>query len=297
MVIFHRKVSTFAGYSFASGFFSGSGGNKCNRNTCCTSRGRYSKQVLLCWNKCKRATDSHRWKQNLESSSLRCRLWCFSVKPWLSSYPFGMYLFPPEGKGRDASGDSGCRGMKLWHLILVGAFVWAWKMSSKCDSTVALWIIVSNFESRFRITVLGVLKGARRERATRFRSRLKTLAVVSRRQLKPLHLLQRLLFHDSGEKPFVEATSLLHDELTFCQMDSVFLTEWSTVRRQRRRHQQLRHEWVNKQRGACCWTCSINKIVYLASWKFSVQRILFFGLGQERWFSVRSRWIKCVCGC
>ena len=115
----------------------------------------------------KQVQKSHRqpqMKTDLESISLRCRLWCFSVKPWLSSYLFGMYLFPPEGKGRNASGDSGCcRGIKLWHLILVAALVWAWKMSSKCDWTVTLWIIVSNFESRFRIAVLGVLKGTQKE--------------------------------------------------------------------------------------------------------------------------------------
>ena len=251
-----------------------------HRNTCCTSRGRYSKLLFLCWTNCKRATDSHRWKQTLESISLRCRLWCFSVKPWLSSYLFGMYLFPPKGKGRDTSGDSRCcRGIKLWHLILVGALVWAWKMSSKCDWTVTLWIIASNLSRDFGLLYLVFSRG-HGERATRFRYRLKTLAVVSRRQLKPLPLPQRLLFHDSaiGEKPFVEATStwVVHDELTFCQMDCGVLTEWSTVRRQRRRHQQLRHQWATKQRGECCWTCSINEIMYLASWRFSGQRILFF---------------------
>ena len=73
--------------------------------------------------------------------------WSHGCHP-IISYPFGMYLFPPEGKG-NASGDSG-RGVKLWHLILVGALVWAWKKSSKCDSTVALWIIVSNLSRDFR---------------------------------------------------------------------------------------------------------------------------------------------------
>ena len=165
--------------------------------------------------------------------------------------------------------------------------MWSWLQLwfglGKCQANVIeLWHCesLSAILSRDFGLLYLVFSRGHRKRATRFRSRLKTLAVVSRRQLKPLPLPQRLLFHDSaiGEKPFVEATStwVVHDELTFCQMDCGVLTEWSTVGRQRRRHQQLRHQWATKQRGECCWTCSINEIMYLASWRFSGQRILFF---------------------
>ena len=46
-------------------------------NTCCTSRGRQSKLLFLCWTNCKWATASHRWKQT----------W----NPFLTNVGFGVF--------------------------------------------------------------------------------------------------------------------------------------------------------------------------------------------------------------
>ena len=99
-------------------------------------------------------------------------------------------------------------------------------MSSKCDWTVTLWIIVSNLESRFRITVLSVLKETQKEShkiQVSFENSCSCLTQATEATAPATEAA--FSWFSIGEKGFAEVTSVVHDELTFCQMDSGVLME------------------------------------------------------------------------
>ena len=147
--------------------------------------------LLLYWNKRKK-TDTMTFFSLIWSwfvLGLMCRLWCFQ---WSMVFILSLWnapiLFSSEGKGRAASRDS-CRwGIKcgnIWQVFLELLF-----RSNKYKAN----LIANTCESRFGW--FGVLRGTTRTTTLfQFRSWLNIFAVVSRRQLKPLPLQQRPLFH------------------------------------------------------------------------------------------------------